>query len=107
MPLRSGLQHDELIAAKAGDHIVRSDDGTEPDRHFLEQLVADWVAERVIDGLEPVEIDQMYRDVIFAFERGCEHGVDPLAELRPVGETSEFVELGEMRDALLCAFAFG
>ena len=105
--LRDGLQHDELVAAEARDHVSGADDGTEPERDFLEELVADRVTERVIDGFEPVEVDQVDRDVILAFVHSREHGVDPLAELRPVGEAREFVELGEMRDALLRALAFG
>src|SRR5450756_257412 len=105
--LRGKVQHDELVAAEARDHVSGADDGTEPERDLLEELVADRVTERVIDGFKPVEVDQVDRDVILAFVHGREHGVDPLAELRPVGEAREFVELGEMRDALLRALAFG
>ena len=105
--LRAGLQHDELVAAEARDHIARLDDGAEPERDLLEQLVADRVAERVVDGFEPVEVDQVDGKVILAFVHGREHAADPLAELRPVGEAGEFVELGEMRDALLRALALG
>ena len=38
---------------------------------------------------------------------GRQHAVDALAELRAVGEPGQFVELGEMGDALLRALALG
>ena len=86
LALGDGLQHDEFVAAEAGDHIDRTDDGAEPGRDFLEQLVADRVTERVVDRLEPVEVDQVDRDVMFMVVHAREHGGDALAELRAVGE---------------------
>ena len=76
-------------------------------RDFLEQLVADRMAERVVDRFEAVEVDQVDGEVVLAFVHGRQHAVDALAELGAVGKPGEFVELGEMCDALLRALALG
>ena len=102
-----GLQHHELVAAEARDHVARLDDGAEPVRHFLEQLVADGMAERVVDRLEAVEIDQVDGDAVLGLVRFLEHPGDAFAELGAIGEPGQFVEFGEMRDAFLRALAFG
>jgi hypothetical protein len=55
--LRVGLQHHELVSAEPRDHVTWADDRLEPRRDLLEQFVANRVAERVVDRLEPVEVD--------------------------------------------------
>ena len=105
--LGAGLQHDELVAAEARDHVAGPDDGLEPRRDLLEQLVADRMAERVVDRLEPVEVDQVDGDVILALVHRGEHPVDALAELVAVGKSGEIVVFRKMRDSLLRAFALG
>ena len=47
----------ELVAADAGDEIVAADGVGEPLRHRADQLVADRMAERIVDVLEVVEVD--------------------------------------------------
>jgi len=101
------LENHEFIAAEPRDHVAGPDDSLEPRGNFLEQLVTDRMAERVVDRLESVEIDQMDRDVVLALMHRGEHAVDALAELVPVGEARKVVVFGKMRDALLRTLAFG
>ncbi len=51
------VQDRELVAAQAPDHVGLGDHLGEPRRHRLEQQVADRVAERVVDRLEQVEVE--------------------------------------------------
>ena len=68
------------------------DDRSEPRPPLrLQQLVADRMAERVVDRLEAVEVDQVDGDVVVALVHAGEHAVDALAELVAVGEPGELV----------------
>ena len=53
-------QHVELVAAHAGDKIDGPHAGFQPACHLLQQLVARMVPKAVIDGLEPVEVQQQH-----------------------------------------------
>ena len=64
------------------------------------------MAERVVDRLEPVEIDQMDGNAILGLVDFLEHRGDALTELGTVSEPGQFIELGKMRDAFLRALAF-
>ncbi len=50
-------QHRELVAAEAGEEVIRAQPRLEAPRDSLDQLVADLMTERVVDVLEPVDID--------------------------------------------------
>jgi hypothetical protein len=54
-------QH-ELITAEPGDHVTGPNGGPQPPRDLDEQLVAYIVTERIVDILEPVEIDHDDRE---------------------------------------------
>ena len=56
--------------------------------HGDQQRVADVVAERVVDGLEVVQVDQQHRD---RRGRRGQRGVDPLAEQVAVGQPGQRV----------------
>ena len=50
--------HDgKLVAAQTADQLVVADDRLEAVGHARQQLVADQVAQRIVDRLEPVEVD--------------------------------------------------
>ena len=57
-----GGDHRELVAAEAGHGGVGGHGGTQPMRDGDEEPVADLVAERVVDVLEAVEVDQQHRE---------------------------------------------
>ena len=51
-------EHDELVAARAGHEVpFRAEVVAEPARDGAQQLVADVVAEGVVDAAEPVEVE--------------------------------------------------
>ena len=53
--------HGELVAAEPGDLVLRTHTRAQPVSHAHQQLVADGVAERVVDGLEVVDVDEQDR----------------------------------------------
>src|SRR5207245_8453238 len=55
--LEIGEQEEELVAADAGDHVVRVPVARQPAGDGLEQLVACGVPVAVVDLLEAVEVD--------------------------------------------------
>ena len=55
-------EHDELVAADAGDRVRFADDGLEPPRKCLQDRVAGSVASHVVDVLEAVQVDRYQRE---------------------------------------------
>ena len=55
-------QHHELIAAKAGDGVLGPSAGQQSGGRLHQQLVADGVAEAVVDQLETVQVDEQQCD---------------------------------------------
>ena len=79
-------EHDELVAAEAGDGVGAPGDGGQAPGHLDEDLVAGLVAERVVDRLEVVEVDEQQRELPgLALEEGEGLG-EPVAQRDPVGE---------------------
>ena len=56
-----GHQHGELVAAEAGDHLAVAQPIAQGVRDLADQLVSGAVAERVVDVLEQVDVDQHAR----------------------------------------------
>src|SRR3974390_3097835 len=101
-----GLQHDKLVTAEAGDQIGRAYDAGEPHCDVLQQLVADRMAERVVNLLEAIEVDKMDSKAVLAALHRRQHSIDALAELRTVGKPGKLVKCCQMHDTLLSALAF-
>ena len=53
-------EHDEFVAAEARGGVGRADRVGDPLRHDLQHFVAAHMAERVVDVLEPVEVDEQH-----------------------------------------------
>ena len=53
-------EHDELVAAEPRGGVGCADRVGDPLRHDLQHLVAGEVPERVVDVLEPVEVDEQH-----------------------------------------------
>ncbi len=51
-------QHGELVAAQACEHAARTRGAAQPLGHDLQNAIAEVVPERVVDGLEVVEVDE-------------------------------------------------
>ena len=54
----AGQDHGELVPAEANQQVPLAEDPSQPRAELSQQLVAGRVAERVVDLLEPVEIDE-------------------------------------------------
>ena len=99
-------QDGELVAAEPGDRGAERDPPLEPQADLLEHLVAVVVAERVVDLLEAVEVDQQQRDPR-VHVRGRDALLEALVEARAVRQAGERVvhrevlgDLGLARGAL-------
>ena len=92
---------DELVAAQARDQVVLAHRLAQPLRHRLEQLVAGAVAERVVDRLEAVEVDEVDRErrvvAPAARDRAIELGQEHVA----VGQAGQAVEARQLVDLFL------
>ena len=97
---RALAQHAELVAAEPGDELALADDVVEPGRDDRQELVPPVMAERVVDLLEPLEIDEEDGQSLLLAILGLERLVEPLAELRPVGKPGQVVVQGLVGDGV-------
>ena len=88
-------QHEELVAAVAGEQPARLLDAAEPRGDPPQQPVARHVAERVVDELEVVEVDEQQRDGALALARAGHRGAQPRVELRAVGQPGQRIVAGQ------------
>ena len=101
-------QDRELVAAEprhrvAGPHAPLDAPGDGP-----EQLVADAVAEAVVDDLEPVEVDEQHREAVLGAPLGAAEGAaEQVGEQRAVGEAGQGVVEGVVEQLLLRQLALG
>ena len=84
--LLGALNDGELVATEAGNEIVRADKRRNDAGGLYEHVVADGVAEGVVDILEPVEVDkEQGGEPAMAVAIGDGLG-QPALEKQPVGE---------------------
>ena len=89
----------ELVAAEPGDETVVAGDQAQPLADLGEHAIAEVVAERVVDGLEVVEIEEQHGNVRSGGSRGAsrvEHLVQALEQLAAVRQVGERVVIGEV-----------
>jgi hypothetical protein len=65
-----GPQDRELVAAEPRHHVAAAHPGAEPPGDFLQELVAGMVAERVVDHLELVDVENASTPVVPEEQRG-------------------------------------
>jgi hypothetical protein len=87
--------HDELVAAEPRHGVAAAQRPRQPRRHLLEDLVADVVAERVVDVLEPVEVEEHQRHAGAVAARVHERLAQAVGEQVAVGEAGEAVVVRE------------
>ena len=92
----AGGDDGELVAAEPGDHVVATQGAGEPLGDAADELVADRVAERVVDILEVVEIDVEHGRGRTALAHLLDHGLEPLAEEDAIGQPAKGIVQGEM-----------
>jgi hypothetical protein len=89
---RGGAHQDaELVAAEAGDGVARVEQLGEPAGHLAQDLIAVVVAERVVDVLEAVEVDEHHDDGAIAAVRGRDRAAGALREQHAVRQAGERV----------------
>ena len=102
------LGHDdgELVAAQARDRVGLARAVAQPLAHQLQQLVADRMAERVIDALELVEVEAEHRQAFAAFD-ALELVLQRLAQQHAVGQVGQRVVARHVGDLALRALPLG
>ena len=93
--------HHELVAAGAADRVHHPQLLDQAARHFLQQHVAHRVAERVVDGLEAVEVDEHHRGLLAVAVGERERLRQAVLQQPPVRQAGERVVVGEVLRALL------
>ena len=99
-------QDRELVAAEARHGVLRPHHALEALGDLAQHLVAGAVAERVVDALEAVEVEEVDGGGRIAVAPG-EHVAQAVAEQRPVGQAGERVVQGQALELDLHALAIG
>ena len=86
--------HRELVASEPRHHIARPNRLDQAARKLHEQGVTGCVAQRVVDVLEIIEIDQQRRDALAGFQAAHQQIVKLAREGCPIGDAGERVDLG-------------
>ena len=100
------LQDGELVAAHARDGVGLAHEHAQPLGDHLQQLVAGGMAERVVDGLEVVEVEQVRGDDLAALDAG-KRLLQPLVEQHAVGQAGQRIVMRHVRDLGLGAALLG
>src|SRR5262249_37471083 len=95
-------EHHELITAEAGDGVSGPEEGFEPLRERREQLIADRMAEAVVDDLEAVDVEEQDGEgKVTAPARDADGSFEAILEERAAGKAREPVEEGVAAKLLL------
>ena len=81
---RIAQEHSELLATVAGRHVVLADGGRERTGHGPQDLVANRVPIRVVEDLEPVDVDHQDADGVVGPPAASQQGAE-LVEVATVG----------------------
>ena len=102
-----GLHQRELVAAEPGQGVAGPDRARDPAGHRAQQLVADRMAERVVDLLEAVEVEEEDRGQA-TFAAGMGQGLaEPVEQQGAVRQPGQRVVQGQPPDARLGRLALG
>ena len=92
--------HDELVAAEAPQRIDVAHHALEPRGDSPQQLIADAVAERVVDALEVVDVDEQRRHRRLVAGGAREHLLDAIQDQRSVRQPRQRVVRRQERKLL-------
>jgi hypothetical protein len=106
-PRQAALDDGEFVGVEAGQRIFLTQAGTQTLGDPAQQLVADAVAERIVDGLEIFEPENQYRNLFRTAPRVRQEFVHLLAQQVAVRQPGQSVMLGEESQSRLGALAFG
>ena len=106
LSLDSGLNDGELVTAEPRRHVGRLQACAQPFGDALEKLIADRMAEGVVDALELVDVDIEHRE-LFAGPERLQRLFQPFAKQHPVRQVGQRVVMRQMGDFLVGARALG
>ncbi len=100
------MQDGELVAAEAGHGVRLAHAGAQALGYVPEHRIAGGVAQRVVDALEPVQVEahDSKRQAAAELRNG---GLQPFVEREAVRQTRERVMPGQIDDPLVAASLFG
>src|SRR5580692_3447375 len=107
--LRSGRQrkllgdHDELVSTEAPQCVGVAYDPLQARGNRAQEFIADTMTERVVDGLEIVNVDEQRRHRCLVARGARQHLLDAIEDQRPVRQASQRVVRSEKRKLLLTA----
>ncbi len=104
--LDPGQQHDEFIAPEARHQVARAHRAHQPARDFAQQLVAHQVAKRIVDRLEPVQVEEDQRQAralvrFVAAGHAAHRRIEPVRQHGAVGQAGQAVVVGHVVHARL------
>ena len=103
----AGQQERELVSTDTGDCIALAHEGAELESKVSQQFVAGGVAERVVDQLEAVDVEEHHGEALGgAAGLGERHG-QAVGEEGAVWEIGQSVVIGEVADHLFGLLALG
>ena len=94
-------KNQELVAPVAERHVAARQLLRQAHGQSLQQLVADRVAQRVVDDLEVVQIEQHQRKAFTALANAIDHALDLRIRRVPVRQAGHRVDIGQLVELLL------
>ena len=102
------LHDGEFVAAETRDHVAVAQAFAEPLRHGLQQLVADRMAERVVDAFEMIEIEAVHREALAAARRTrASNSLSRSLNKHAVGQIGQRIVMRHIGDARFGLLALG
>ena len=83
----------ELVAAEPGERVLRTQQRAQTRADLAQHLVARVVAERVVELLEAVEVDEQQRELLVVLVARGHRRVEPIHEVAAVAEPGQVVGL--------------
>ena len=93
--IKLGHQHGEFVTPHARHQVVAGEDGFQQNGNLLQYQIADFVAQRVVDVLEILQIHEDQREGTLAFLVFDDQILDALHEHAPVGQVGQQIDIGE------------
>ena len=106
-PRDAGLYHGKFIGAETCDGVLFAQGRPQALGHTLEQLVADGMTQRIVDGLEVVEIEKQDRNLVAAAPGMRQQFIEPLTQQDAVRQAGQAVMLRHEGEASLGTLALG
>ena len=94
-------QDREFVTAEPGSRVGRPEHGPEPQRDRAQQLIAQLMAEAVVDRLEVVEVEEQHGEQPIRPIRDRQRLGEAVLEQRPVGEPRERIVRGEVHEGVV------